>query len=333
LIYYGADLATRRFGHEHLMRDGLPVVSELYQERTFMNLRSLPILAAFVLSPIALAAQAPAFSPVHYAASAAPASFSSSLAPHALFAAPTAGAPSSAVAVPSQGSSLPLSGLAVGLKIGFAGYGFDVATPLWPKHLNIRGGASFLVYTPGTIVVDNLNINGTIKFQNASTMLDWFPFHGRFRLSAGATVYNNTGLSATLYVPYGQSFTVGSTTYYSEPYNAVINPNGPIQGSAVFTFGSNKAVPRTTVGFGNMLSKNGRVHWETEIGVEYISPPTVSYMFTGTGCTTYVAPSTYAGCGPIPQANVQSEQAKIQNDLYDLRFYPIISLGLSYRLH
>jgi hypothetical protein len=298
-----------------------------------MNHRLPAILAILVLSPIALTAQTPAASPALFAASVAPASFSSSLAPHALVATSAAGAPSSAVAAPSQGSSLPLSGLAVGLKIGLAGYGFDVATPLWPRHLNIRGGASFLTYTPGTIVVDNLNINGTIKFQNAATMMDWFPFHGSFRLSAGATIYNNTGLTATLSVPNGQSFTVGSTTYYSDPYNAATNPNGPIQGTGVFTFGSNKAVPRTTIGFGNMLSKKGRVHFETEIGVQYFSAPTVTYTITGTGCTTYVAPSTYSGCGAIPPANVQSEQTKLQNDLTDLRFFPIISFGLSYRIH
>jgi hypothetical protein len=240
---------------------------------------------------------------------------------------------SSAVATTSQGSSLPLSGLAVGLKIGVAGYGFDVATPLWPRRINLRGGASFLTYTPGTIVADSVNINGTIRFQNAATMVDWFPFHGSFRLSAGATIYNNTGLSATLSVPTGQSFTVGNTTYYSEPYNAVTNPNGPIQGTAVFAFGGNTAVPRTTIGFGNMLSKKGRVHFETELGVQYFSAPTVSYTFSGTGCTTYVAPSTYANCGPISPSNVLSEQTKLQNDLYDLRFYPIVSFGLSYRIH
>lgn len=164
-------------------------------------------------------------------------------------------------------------------------------------------------------------------------MVDWFPFHGRFRLSAGATIYNNTGLTATLSVPTGQSFTVGNTTYYSDPYNAVTNPIGPIQGTAVFTFGGNKAVPRTTIGFGNMLSKKGRLHFETEIGVQYFSAPTVQYTFTGIGCRNYTAPSTYSDCGPINQTDVLNEQKKLQNDLTDLRFFPIVSFGLSYRIH
>jgi hypothetical protein len=302
-----------------------------------MNLRLPAIFAVIALSPLALAAQTPAASPVLYTASVAPASFSSSLVPHALFAA--AGAPSSAAAAPSKGSSLPFSGLALGVKVGLAGIGFDVATPLVHQWINLRGGASFLTYTPGTITVDNVNINGTIKFQNAATMVDFFPFHGGFRLSAGATIYNNTGLPASLLVPGGQSISFGGSTYYSEPYDAVKNPAGPITGTGVFTFGGNKAVPRTTIGFGNMLSKKGHLHFETEIGVQYFSPPTVAYSVTGgTACQNYNSTTnTYSNCGPssttVTQASITTEQNNLQNDLTDLRFYPIISFGLSYRIH
>jgi hypothetical protein len=286
-----------------------------------MNLRSLPILAVLACSPIALSAQTPAATPALYAENAAPSSFSSSIASDEV-AAPAAGAQSSAAA-PSRQSSLPFSGLAVGV---------NVATPLIHQWINLRGGASFITYTPSTITEDNVNIDGTIKFQNAAAMVDVFPFHGSFRLSAGATIYNNTGLTAALSVPTGQSIDFGGTTYYSEPYNAVTNPNGPIQGTGIFTFGGNKVVPRTTIGFGNMLPKKGHIRFETEIGVQYFSRPTVVYNIYGTGCTTYVG-GVYANCGPIPQANVLSEQNKLQNDLTDLRFFPVLSFGLSYKIH
>ncbi len=295
-----------------------------------MNLRLPAILAILALSPIALSAQTATASPVFYAASAAPASSSSSLVPHALFAA--AGAPSAAAS--SKGSSLPFSGLAIGVKVGLGGFGFDVATPLVPQRLNLRGGASFFDYTPSTITTDSLNINGNIKFQNAAAMVDWFPFHGSFRLSGGATIYNDTGLTATLSVPTGQSFTVGNTTYYSEPYNAVTNPNGPIQGNGVFTFGGNNVVPRTTIGFGNMLPKTGHFRFETEIGVQYFSAPTVQYTFSGTGCLNYNSTTNvYSNCGPISSSDVLNEQNKLQNDLYDLKFFPILSFGFSYKIH
>ena len=298
-----------------------------------MNLRSLPILAVLALSPIALyaqapalSAQAPAASPALYAETAAPVSFSSSIAADALDA-PAAGARSAAA--PSKGSSLPFSGIAVGVKFGLAGIGFDVATPLIHQWLNLRGGASFLSYTPSTITTDNVNINGTIKFQNAAAMVDVFPFHGRIRLSGGMTIYNNTGLTATLAVPAGQSIDFGGTTYYSEPYNATTNILGPIQGTGVFTFGGNKIVPRATIGTGNMLPKKGHFTFESEIGFQYFSAPTVVYNIQGGGCTT----NSVASCYPIDPTKVVAEQVKLQNDLYDLRFFPILSVGLSYKIH
>jgi len=299
-----------------------------------MNLRSLPILAVLACSPIALSAQAPAVSPqapaatpALYAENAAPSSFSSSIATDDLAATATSAQSASgtqSAAAPSKGSSLPFSGIALGVKIGLGGFGFDVATPLIPQRINLRGGASFLDYTPSTITTDNLNINGNIKFQNADAMVDWFPFHGSFRLSAGATIYNNTGLTATLSVPTGQSISLGNGTYYSDP-------RFPLSGNGVFTFGGNNAVPRTTIGFGNMLPRKGHFRFETEIGVQYFSAPTVQYTFTGNGCPAANSPES--SCGPVNQTDVTNEQNKLQNDLYDLKFYPILSFGLSYKIH
>ncbi|MGA2896753.1 MAG: hypothetical protein ABSE27_04060 [Acidobacteriaceae bacterium] len=308
-----------------------------------MNFRSLAILSVLALSPIAisaqataLSAQAPAASPALYAETAAPVSFSSSIAADALVA-PAAGAQSSSAPKASKQSSLPFSGLAIGVKVGLAGIGFDVATPLIHQWINLRGGASFISYTPSTITTDNLNINGTIKFQNAAAMVDVFPFHGRIRLSGGATIYNNTGLTASLAVPAGQSISFGGTTYYSEPLNAN-NPFGPITGSGVFTFGGNKVAPRVTIGTGNMLPKKGHFTFESEIGFQYFSAPTVTLNnFSGTACLNYTAPSTYTNCGSsssvITGPSITSEETKLNNDLYDLRFFPILSFGLSYKIH
>jgi len=311
-----------------------------------MSRLSLPIFAALAsalaLSPSTASAQA--IAALDNQAAPAPALYaeldrtagisSSSSSSEALFETPgrkLVSAPAQTAPTATR-SMHPFSGLAVGVKFGLAGVGFDVATPLVPQRLNLRGGASFISYTPSTIVVDNLNVNGAIKFQNADIMLDVFPFHGRFRLSAGATIYNNTGLTATLSVPTGQSFSVGGTDYYSEPYNAVTNPAGPITGSGTFTFGGSKVAPRVTIGTGNMLPGRGRFTFESEIGFQYFSEPVIVYNISGTGCQNYSA-GVYSNCGPIPQSNVISEQNILQNDLTDLRFFPIFSVGLSYKIH
>jgi hypothetical protein len=294
-----------------------------------MKLRPASILALAVvaLAPIAVAAQTPVVptaAPLLYAENAAPTSSSSSVDSNAV-AESTASAPAATVAPAAKsGSSLPFSGLAIGVKFGLAGIGFDVATPLVSQWINLRSGASFITFSPSTIMENNLNINGTIKFQNAATMVDFFPFHGRFRISGGATIYNNTGFTATLAAPLGQPFTLGGITYYSDPRN-------PIAGSGVFTFGGNKVVPRATIGFGNMLPKKGHFRFETELGFQYISAPTVLYTFTGNGCPAANSPES--NCTPISQTSITQEQINLQNDLKDLRFFPILSFGISYKIH
>ena len=285
-----------------------------------MNRLTLPPLAVLLflaLSPLALSAQVPAAASALYAEAEAPA-FSSSNALPAAPAAPAARAAAAAAAAPESGGSRPFSAVAVGLKFGIAGAGFDLAVPLM-QRLNLRGGASFFSYSPN-LTIDGANLSGTIKFQNAAVMLDVFPFNNRFRLSAGTTVYNNTSLNATLTYPSGTSFTLGSTTYTSDPAK-------PASGTASFNFGS-KVVPRFTFGIGNMLPKRGHWVFETETGIEYIGQPTVTYAINGYGCTG----SGETNCAPVSQSSVLQQQTNLQNDLSLLRFYPVMSFGFSYKI-
>ena len=307
---------------------------------------SLPVLAALVSLPSAGLAQSDAVartmlaanldsipSPAVFAVVDRPApAFSSSNAP-ALFSEdrqsstfPTQTAPA---AKPAEGhGARPFSGVAAGVTLGLAGIGFDVATPLVRRHLNLRGGAAFFNYNT-TFTVDSLNIVGALKFQSAKAVVDWFPFRGAFRISGGMTFANQTAFNATLVPTAGQSFSVNSVNYYSYPTN-------PITGTGVFTFGGSTA-PRITLGWGNMLKEKGHIGFQTEFGAEFISTPTVVYAISGTGCQNYNggavgSDSSYSNCGPIPASNVAAQQASIQSDLNPYRFFPILSIGLSYRL-
>jgi hypothetical protein len=58
----------------------------------------------------------------------------------------------------------------------------------------------------------------------------------------------------------------------------------------------------------------------------------VTYTFTGEGCTSDIG-GVYTNCGPIPQGNISSEQQTLQNDLTDLKYFPVLSVGLSYKIH
>jgi len=295
-----------------------------------MSRLPLPILAALasalVLSPVAASAQANLQPAPAFIAELDRPSSSTSAAASTPFTYRARSSSSAAFAsTGSEGGGGPFSGIAVGVRFGLAGVGFDVATPLVPLRLNLRGGASFFSYSPSTITTsDNLNINGSLKFQNAAAMVDFFPFRGRFRVSGGMTVYNYTNLNANVTVPGGSSFTLGNATYYSDP-------SKPLNGTAAFNFGG-KTAGRVSIGTGNMLPARGRFTFQTELGVQFFSQPTVAYNFTGNGCTTYNG-VTYSNCGPVATSDVTQEQNKMQDDLKDLRFFPVLSIGVSYRIH
>jgi hypothetical protein len=285
-------------------------------------LASVPFLAALaMLVPSSTAATAQTVTTTTTPFEVASATSSSSSSNAFLFNSHASATQASVTPSNSGGYRGPFSGVAVGVKFGLAGVGFDVATPLVPRWINLRGGASFFSYTPPTITADNLNINGSLKFQNASVMADFFPFHNFLRLSGGMTVYNYTNLSATLTVPQGQSVKIGDNSYYSDP-------NAPLVGTGAFNFGG-KTAGRVSIGTGNMLPSKGHFAFESEIGVQFFSEPTVGYTFAGEGCTD----QTYTNCGPIPPSNIAAEQQKLQNDLVDLKYFPVFSVGLSYKIH
>jgi hypothetical protein len=158
-------------------------------------------------------------------------------------------------------------------------------------------------------------------------MVDWFPFRGSFRLSGGATVYNNKGVTATLNEPSGSSFTLGNDKYYAD---------GPLVGTGVFKLGGN-AGGRVSFGWGNLVPKKGHhFSFDTELGIEFVSKPTVTLGFTGLVCPSAQGASCEspqnAATNPTVISDVASEQAKLQSDVNFLSFYPIVSVGIGWRL-
>lgn len=306
------------------------------------SLSVLVILAVLAPSPMVLVAQtvSPAAAtvsssaPTLYAAVDQANTFSSSNAADV----PAAGAAFFAGAAPAKpaadtGSTKPFSSVGVGVKLGLGGIGFDVATPLVPGRLNVRGGAGFFSYTyNGT--VSNEPISASLKLNNAEVGLDWFPFKGSFRLSAGTTVYNTTGINGTVSVAPQTTLKIGNNYYLSDSA-----PN-QLTGNLALNLGG-KAVPRFTLGWGNMVPKTGHIKFETEIGVEIIGTPTVSWSYGGEACQTASSSSTtcsgesgYQSINSIPGAStdIATQVADLQSDVNSVKVLPIFSVGLSFKI-
>jgi hypothetical protein len=223
-----------------------------------------------------------------------------------------------------SGGMRAFSAVGIDVKVGVSGIGFDVATPMG-NRINLRAGATFFSYNLNNLVEDGFNINGNIRLRSVNTSVDIYPFGSGFRISPGVTLYNGDNFSGNATVPGGNTITLNDTDYTSSPTDPLI---------ATFTtpnnrFG-NRVAPSITTGFGNLIPRHGG-HWSVpfEIGMQYISPPKIVLGLTGTACST-------DGCSnvqtdPTTQANVKAQQDIINGDIYNLRFFPILSIGLGYK--
>ena len=214
----------------------------------------------------------------------------------------------------------PFSMFAMGITLGADGLGFQVATPLATK-MNLRAGFSFFNYDP-RVTEDGIPIDGAIKFRSVSAGVDVYPYRGSFHVTPGVTMYNGNHAQATTNIAGGASFTINDTNYVSSPVD-------PVHGLFVVDFG-HRFAPSLTAGFGNMLRRDS--HWSipTEFGVQYIGQPKFTLHMQGTVC------DTADGCTPIQSdpgtvANLQQEQATVNREIQFLRFYPIATVGVSYR--
>ena len=151
---------------------------------------------------------------------------------------------------------------------------------------------------------------------------DWFLFHGGFHISPGLTVYNGNHVRAQAFVPGGSTFTLDDVTYTSVAAD-------PVNGTASLSFGR-RIAPSLTVGFGNMIPRNGR-RWSipVEIGVQYIGDPRIDIVLHGTACK--LTDCVPIGTDPEAQTDLGNELIELNNDVAPLRFYPIFSVGYAYR--
>jgi len=211
----------------------------------------------------------------------------------------------------------------IGLAAGSLGAGIQGAVSV-TKLSNIRGGFNDFSYSD-TFTKDGITYNGTLKLRSVQLTYDqYIPHMGGFHISPGALIYNGNAGNANANVATGQSFSLGSTTYYSGAGN-------PVNGTG--TIGFNKAAPMVLLGFGNLLPRSSR-HFGVsfEAGVVFEGSPNAKLNLAGSACATATTGCVNAGTDPTVQANVQSEQTKLNNDLNPFKYYPVISLGISYKI-
>jgi hypothetical protein len=220
---------------------------------------------------------------------------------------------------PKESGQTAFSRIGIGVKVSTLGAGIEVATPLAGKF-NMRGGFNMFRYSR-PITNDGIHYTGQLHFQSAEAHLDWFLLGG-FHISPGILFYNGNQVTATASVPGGQTFTVGGTSYESDPA-------APINGAGKLDFV--KVSPSIMLGIGNLIPRNGR-HFSFlfEVGGAYQGSARVALNLAGNVCDTTGTFCRDVASDPTVQANIQSQQVKIQNDVNPYRFFPVLSLGVGF---
>ncbi|MEJ2688032.1 MAG: hypothetical protein P8124_12705, partial [Gammaproteobacteria bacterium] len=200
-------------------------------------------------------------------------------------------------------------GVAVGGKVGSLGLGLEVAAALSPA-VNARLGVNGFNYSRET-TQSGVDYHAKLKLSTAAVDLDWYPMHGAFRTTVGlAYNRNEADLSGR---PTNSQFVINGVTYQATDVAA-------LDGSVTFR----KLAPYVGIGWGNPVAPGKGWGFAADVGVLYQGSPQVGLNVTcGTGLNA-------AMCTQL-QSDTEQERAQLASDLSRYKWYPVVSVGVSYR--
>jgi len=209
-----------------------------------------------------------------------------------------------AIVLPDGTASAAFEEWALGAKAGTLGLGGELTTNLVPD-VHLRGSVQWLEFDLD-LEIDDIDYDVSVDFLNPVLLIDWYPFAGDFRVSAGA-LFNasDIDLEATSADP----IEIGDSIY--QPADL-----GSIRGSSDF----DEIAPYVGIGFGNHLSQDRRWGFSVDAGVAFIGSPNVDLSITGP-----------LASNPLLLADLAEEEEEIEDELDKFRFYPVLSLTLYYR--
>jgi hypothetical protein len=218
------------------------------------------------------------------------------------------------------------SRMAAGVTFSSLGIGGQFAVRTIPRG-NVRVGFNYFSLSH-TFNDNGITYGGKVNLRTFQGTFDYFVV-GPLHISGGGLFYNGNKVTANLSVPSGQTFTLGGVAYESAAAGGGMQPIG---GAGTLTF--NKAAPLILVGVGNPIGRRHFQFWNFEIGVAYQGAPRAAFNLTGWACLPPNNSGNFcvnAATDPNVQANIATQQGKINKDVSWFRWYPVISTGLYFR--
>ena len=192
---------------------------------------------------------------------------------------------------------------AVGLKAGSAGIGLETSVSI-NENFNGRLSGSYIGYNTNGLFTDlepNISYDISASVLSIGLLADYYPFERLLSLSAGV-YYLDFGVDAD--VVSAESYTIDRKTFTPERI-------GSLSGTVDYR---SKVAPYAGIGLGNPVSPGSPLTFNFELGAMYTNSPRVRMQGEG-----MIAPTA-------------TQDKNFEDGLKDFKFYPVLNLGLSYRL-
>lgn len=211
-----------------------------------------------------------------------------------------------------------------GVGIGTGGIGIDFAYPLH-RFFDARIGYDFgsVGYTyeedDDDGAGDPVEYDADLKFSAARLLLDYKPFGGGFRISAG--LYTGT--------PELEGRSKGNRLDEVDIGDGVYNIEGSVQADADL----GGTAPYLGIGWGGTAGATG-FGMSFDLGVLFADSPSFDVRVNGLFCEASADPNctpNTAASDPALQADIQREIAELEEDAEDFDLWPILRIGFHYR--
>jgi hypothetical protein len=194
--------------------------------------------------------------------------------------------------------------VSIGVKASTLGAGLEAGFGL-ADSIGARLGVNYFEYDyDGT--EDDIDYDFDLNLMSVSALLDWHPLAGSFRISGGV-LYNDNSIDAE--AKSSLTYDIGDTTYTAAQV-----------GSITADIDFNDFTPYVGIGWDTSFGKSNSFAFIADLGVIYQDSPIVEINTTG------------------PVSSLQSfrddlakEEENLEEDIDSYKYYPVISLGFSYR--
>ncbi len=199
-------------------------------------------------------------------------------------------------------------GLDLGVHVGTTGVGVDLSLPI-TETLKLRGGYNTFEFDMD-LEDTEVNYEAQLDMTATSLVFDWHPFKSGFRFTAGARSFSSNNIGGSAVPSASQTFTLN---------NVVYNAADLAQLDVDVQF-EEDVVPYYGIGWGNP-SNGDRFTFTLDLGAVNVGTPEVNMLAT---CINVLVCTTI-------NADVAAEQQQLRDDLEDFEWWPVVSLGFSYR--